>query len=374
MHKKISPAPKRSASDFPIAQLLTMAHSTIIQLLQPATNVYLVALRCQHATVVHQMMVYNKNHKNPSLPLARPDPPHPHIVLREISPHLGRGWFANQALPAGTQLWKESPLAVATSLDDLVTQVQEDFSRFEHLCRPTSTEEGDKYCKTGTAASTDAAAGGIVHCNHFCFGPDLLLLLDDISLLNHSCNPNASVVISQKETKNNESDHDTSRKGSRSDNHFKSNLQARVQTARSIAAGEEITISYNDQALFWHWPARHNYWQERWGFSCACERCRFDSHKINSNEQPSKDNDTLVQKHATNATLATSTAAAAVLLLHVWPLLEQAAAIAAKSKPRHRSVDPVCLKLQQQAAEAVAQHLPYLKEGERFQVDAAYFS
>jgi len=124
-----------------------------------------------------------------------------------------------------------------------------------------------------------------------------------------------------------------------------------VETARDIAAGDEISISYSDHALFQSLSFRRDYLRSKWGFDCACERCRFQF----AAERP-KD------------------AASIQLLEDVWPLLEQAAAISDKSKPRQRNVDPACLDFQRQASEAVAQYLPHLKQGKRFQTDLEYFT
>jgi SET domain len=279
-------------------------------------------------------------------------PPNPHVSLREISPTLGRGWFAREDLPAGTILWREHPRAVAKSRSNLIQHVFENLSDFQHLCYYDDDEEEGKLYSCCCSSAKRKIAEGIVRCNHFEYSKENFLLFDDISLLNHSCNPNTTVMIlSENEATtpgNVFADNIETQEASHA---TRSPVRALVQTARNIMAGDEITISYSDEALFWPWQERLEYIKCKWGFECCCERCQF-----------LKENRGKVDVDEHN-----------LIMTKVWPLLEQAATVSAASKPRGRSVDPACQLLQQQAAAAIAEYFPYLKQGERFQADAVYF-
>ena len=259
------------------------------------------------------MIVYNK--------LAAAFPPNPHqIIWKEISPRLGRGLFARESLPANTLLWQEAPLLTATSLKDLVQSIAsgDDVTKFEHLCRPDSSND------SGTTSKEE----GVAYCNHFCVRPDLYLLFSHTSLLNHSCHPNVSIALQEYMAEE--------------------PVYAKIQTVRDIDRGEELVLSYlGSETLFANWSTRQNVLQSKWGFSCRCERCQR-----NTSTDPKQSN----------------------LALESWLVLEKAAAIADANKPRQASVDPNCLALQKEATAKVEQYFPYLKEAERFQADILYFS
>jgi len=305
-------------------------------------------------------------------------PPNPHVILREISPHLGRGWFAQEDLPAGTILWREHPRAVASSRKDLIQLVQENAPEFQHLCyydednndTRSNDDENESYsCCCGSSNNKSnpkkKMAEGIVRCNHFAAAPDLMLLFDDISLLNHSCNPNASVVMRDDESNRHSGSLDCRKEDSLG------GVQGLVQTARQIAAGDEINISYSDEALFWPWRQRHEYMQSRWGFDCACERCQFQKEQSHGMDEERVDEGAGANL---NNDSSSSSSSPSYVVKNIWPLLEQAAAVSKRAKPRAKVVDPVCRMLQQQAADAVSKHMPYLKQGDRFKADVKYFS
>ena len=263
------------------------------------------------------MIVYNK--------LAAAFSPNPHQILwKEISPHLGRGLFARESLPANTLLWEEAPLLTASSLQELVRSIasSDDFTKFDQLCRPDTSNE---------SVTTTSKEEGVAYCNHFCVRPDLYLLFSHISLLNHSCHPNVAIVLQEQNKEEN------------------GPVKAKVQTVRDVDPGEELVLSYlGSETLFADASTRQHVLQSRWGFSCHCERCQWNK----TNNDPKK-------KKTAHP---------------IWSLWEKAAAMADANKPRTASVDPNCLALQQEASRMVEQHFPYLKEAERFQADVLYFS
>jgi hypothetical protein len=161
---------------------------------------------------------------------------HEHLTLRDVDA-LGRGWFAQCDLPAGTILWKEKPITVGRNRADLVRRVHSNLEKHAAFCRPTDSE-------------ADSEAEGIVRCNYFDNGRYVgAMLFEHTSLLNHSCSPNVSVRMILSEF---------------------GACYSQVQTARPISVGEQLFITYSASNLFM--PSADRPCQV-WGFEPACPRC-----------------------------------------------------------------------------------------------------
>lgn len=150
----------------------------------------------------------------------------------------GRGWFALQDLLPGTELWKEKAFTVGRNRRDLVRRVDADLEKHAAFCRPA-----------GEAAASSEGEG-IVACNFFDNGKYTgAMLFEQTSMINHDCNPNASVHMLQSEF---------------------GACYARVTVARHVAAGEQLSITYSNANLF-----RPREWRpcNVWAFEAPCKRC-----------------------------------------------------------------------------------------------------
>ena len=128
-----------------------------------------------------------------------------------------------------------------------------------HPSRAADTPAG-----RGLVATRDLEAGTVVEifagptttydqvpesevCYALLFGEEWLLPRTNARYLNHSCEPNAFVSDTRE-----------------------------VVTLRRVAAGEELTISYNSVSLaeMITGPAPENFWDPRWTFTCRCGSAR----------------------------------------------------------------------------------------------------
>ena len=205
----------------------------------------------------------------------------------------GRGAYAGRDLAAGTTLIREAPLR-ASSVAELV-QLAVTNHALHDLC-------GDDDLNR-------------VAQNHFVH-EDGVLLFRRVSMLNHSCRPNASIC-------------------------FLENGEAEVNLARDVAGGEELCICYSSVVLFSSLPERQSELLSRWGFACGCNRCagRLDEEESS-----------------------------------MWRQLEHAASAVQHAKPRGPNVDPNISVKQREALSLIEARLPLLRERERFLFDAAYFA
>ena len=161
---------------------------------------------------------------------------HEHLTLRDVGA-LGRGWFAQCDLPAGTLLWKEKPVTAGRNRADLVRRVHSNLEKHAAFCRPSDP-------------GAESEAEGIVRCNYFDNGRYVGAMLFELtSLLNHSCSPNTSVRMILSEF---------------------GACYSQVQTARPIGAGEQLFITYSASNLFV--PSAERPCQV-WGFQPVCPRC-----------------------------------------------------------------------------------------------------
>ena len=215
-----------------------------------------------------------------------------HDVSIRQTPHAGRGVFAARPLAAGTTILSEAPLRAASGAE---------------LARIAGKDVLNGLC--GDDATSKIAQ------NHFAHENDVLLFVN-ISLLNHSCLPNASIQ-------------------------FDECGNGAVILARDIAADEEITFCYSAAALFADREVRQKELASRWGFECKCKRCV--------------------------GSLKESEAG-------MWRMLEAASLSAQDAKPRGPIVDPSIATQQRDALAVLEASLPHLVERERFRFDAEYFT
>ena len=148
-------------------------------------------------------------------------------VLHETA-HAGRGAFATRGLSAGRVFINEVPLKASSAAD--LARLAKESDLLKGLCGGDKPED-------------------VISQNHFVDHEGCALLLQRVSMLNHSCSPNASTAVGYTD-------------GSVS-----------VLLARDVTAGEEITLCYSAKAIFAPREARQRLLQRRWGFECRCARC-----------------------------------------------------------------------------------------------------
>jgi len=157
-----------------------------------------------------------------------------HALLEVRQCRAGRGWFASSFIQAGIILQSLLPLQVADSMEQLATVVDAGAEPYSMLCRSAE-------CSTESL--------GIVHSN--CFMNPLgryLLFGPEISFINHSCCPTATIMWGAQNS-------------------------AHVVAACDLEVGDEVTFCYSSGLLFCPLSQRQQELSARWGFSCACDRC-----------------------------------------------------------------------------------------------------
>jgi hypothetical protein len=185
--------------------------------------------------------------------------------------------------------------------------------------RAASFSDLEEVAKAGGALADlcGSDASSQVAQNHFVHESGLLLC-QRISMLNHSCVPNASIRLDESEDR------------------------ATVVLARDVEAEEEIAFCYTSAAvLFAARDVRQAELRSHWGFVCRCARC----------------SDTLMETEA-----------------DLWRTLESAALSARNATPRGAVVDPSVCAQQRDAYDALEAALPQLCERDRFRFDAEYFA
>jgi hypothetical protein len=160
----------------------------------------------------------------------------------------GRGWFATKHLEAGELIFEEEP-ARSRNVDDLAMLVMNS----ERLCKGLHVPA--TYAMRMTPPHVDESDAGKwsrsmaqVISNGFRSPDGSSLLLQDASLFNHSCRPNAAIGNP-------------------------GGTKAQVRAIRDVKEGQEVCICY-DSSVFWL-PAEKRRWElkRRWGFECGCPRC-----------------------------------------------------------------------------------------------------
>lgn len=160
----------------------------------------------------------------------------------------GRGWFATKHLDAGELIFEEEP-AKSRNIDDLAMLVvnSERLSRGLHV--------PDTYAMRMTPPHVDESDAGKwsrsmaqVISNGFRSPDGSSLLLQEASLFNHSCRPNAGLGNP-------------------------GGTKAQVRAIRDMKEGQEVCICY-DSSVFWL-PSKQRRGEllRRWGFECCCPRC-----------------------------------------------------------------------------------------------------
>jgi hypothetical protein len=169
------------------------------------------------------------------------------VKLTEIE-GSGRGWFATKHLQAGELIFEEVP-ARSRNVDDLAMLVMNSERLSKGLHVPAS------YPMRMTPPLVDESDAGKwsksmaqVISNGFRSPDGSSLLLQDASLFNHSCRPNAAIGNP-------------------------GGARAQVRAIRDVKEGQEVCICY-DSSVFWL-PAekRRGELMRRWGFECGCPRC-----------------------------------------------------------------------------------------------------
>ena len=113
------------------------------------------------------------------------------------------------------------------------------------------------------AAASDAATAS-ASSSHDASSLRVLLLYSHVSLLNHSCQPNAAVYWDSSDDPSSAAVHSSS-----------SSLSSlpRVFAIAEVAEGEEVCIAYRADLLHFPTPLRRSLIEQSWHFLCSCQRC-----------------------------------------------------------------------------------------------------
>jgi predicted 2-oxoglutarate/Fe(II)-dependent dioxygenase YbiX len=257
------------------------------------------------------------------------------LRVRRSSVGEGRGVYAAYPLDATTVLLDEVPLQAPSKIE-LAAKLAEDpalLSRYSHLCRPTAKQDWaqpreDLRPREGSRGISE----GIVRSNGFVAAPGAggksALLLRELSLVNHSCCPNASVAAVGGSV------------GDGSDAE-----RVRLVAAVDVPEGAELTFCYAEDVLFSERARRQEILLQRFGFTCCCPRCGEGGASSLSEEEAMR-----------------------------WRVLEEAAAAAEAAKPKRAQVEPEVASLQRDALAALNVMRPALLERRRFEFDLQYFA
>lgn len=140
-------------------------------------------------------------------------------------------WYANAGLKLTPQNWDEEDQKEAEAVAKKYTV---DILFVETLFHTVATNHMGYFDNSGKVAGTGLYAT-------LCFS-------------NHSCSPNAMPKHSLKQ-------------------HWR---HAALVAVRDVAAGEEITWSYHDAAIFLSYGDRRDLLREKFGFWCRCRLCAID--------------------------------------------------------------------------------------------------
>ncbi|KAF2236924.1 SET domain-containing protein [Viridothelium virens] len=177
------------------------------------------------------------------------------LVEIKQSEGKGRGWFAAQDIPQGTQIVAERSLLTVKYPDDGTARIA-----IHKQYRRLEASQMAIYDSLSSAPSGDHVVA-IFHANSFAWdhhdshsvssaGVRYAGVFPRASLLNHDCHPNALFDVDA-----------ASRIG-----------QCRAMV--NIPAGTEITIRYCDDECWASGPRRRLELRKGWEFECRCETCR----------------------------------------------------------------------------------------------------
>ena len=210
-------------------------------------------------------------------------------------PGKGRGYIANRQCQPGETLLLERPhsceyrdrlqLVLAVATQRRFAQLSFDAGRPLSEPPPQATTRG-----IGAHAWSDACAR--VRQNVFMTAASRLCIYSAVSILNHSCDPNAALVTAESadglpggplsppvtagapHAAGAESEADAVE-------------TARVVALRSIDAGDEVTIAYRADWMALEVQHRREQLLNTWGFVCQCARCKLEASIASSSDRGS---------------------------------------------------------------------------------------
>ncbi|KLO90172.1 uncharacterized protein LW94_13391 [Fusarium fujikuroi] len=171
-----------------------------------------------------------------------------------VIPGKGRGLIARFDIPAGTQIFCEKPLLVASTMSP---------GNLEATAAPRlkalSKSEQQEFLSLHNSFPGEDPFSGIIRTNALPCGPGSIVgaVYPTLSLINHSCLPNSHNNWDSK------ANHGT------------------IHAIGPIKAGEEITISYDEGGPS---NVRKHKLKMSFGFDCACSLCSLPPSELQASD------------------------------------------------------------------------------------------
>eukprot|EP00760_Papus_ankaliazontas_P014305 PhM_4_TR16035/c0_g1_i1/m.102922 len=190
-------------------------------------------------------------------------------------PNCGNGVVAEQNISAGTVIIVERAVLApaATALLDLTSYLKEHKSVCDALCPHFDNEEDDD-------DNTEQIKEKILSNTFSSHGGTKVALYSEISMINHSCDPNSAMVVVVVTVAG---DADTA--------------AAAIVVIRDVVKGTELTIDYACRVA--PKELRRRWLQQTHHFECHCVRCNdsAESHNLESFLYAEKDSDGITNEH-----------------------------------------------------------------------------
>ncbi|KAM5476772.1 hypothetical protein MauCBS54593_000042 [Microsporum audouinii] len=167
----------------------------------------------------------------------------------------GRGLVARFNIAKGTRILSEKPLLTTPNLSPVDRMEEQISTKLKSLCKA----EQRQFLSLHNNFPGKHPFSGIVKTNALPCGPNSVIggLYSTICLINHSCIPNCH-------------------------NSWNSNTESEtIHAIRSIEAGEEITISYDNGSPS---SLRRPHLKDAFGFDCTCELCSLPPPDIEASD------------------------------------------------------------------------------------------
>lgn len=205
---------------------------------------------------------------------------HPLLEVRDL-PGRGRGFVAAAAIAPGTLLFTEESVYAHSegvgSSEDRRVQTLAALTRvmlerypaaLQRLCRHADHEVPDHSSMStppdGVSLDAWHDAVGRVDSNQFTSARGMMLS-PAVATANHSCYPNADLIIREVPA-------------ATDDEPTRTIEQVSIYAIQAIEAGAEVTINYlgSDSLCRWYAPSmiRQESFTAQWQFECDCGRCR----------------------------------------------------------------------------------------------------
>jgi hypothetical protein len=211
-------------------------------------------------------------------------PSHPLLEVKEIT-NRGRGFVATRDIEPGELLLEEEAIyahsegvsaheeqRIATLAALTKIMLQQFPAALEKLCQHADHELPDHELVNtppeGITVDAWKIALAQVDSNQFSSARGMMCS-PAVSITNHSCYPNADLIIREVPT--------AGAASSSSSSSAQTVERAKVYAIEPIAAGSEVTINYlgSDSLCRWYAPSmiRQESFTSQWQFTCDCSRC-----------------------------------------------------------------------------------------------------